>query len=130
MTVMGVSLVYPGKRLAISRSGWRSFKMLNRGSSRTPSANAMGSRAATATQSTFVKDSDWELNILDQLISKRYNSSKVTLITTNYISSKESEDTEDTNQILEIRVGERISSRLYEMCKFIHLKGEDYRKKI
>ncbi len=76
------------------------------------------------------KSSDWELNILDQLISKRYNSSKVTLITTNYISSKESEDTEDTNQILEIRVGERISSRLYEMCKFIHLKGEDYRKKI
>jgi DNA replication protein DnaC len=28
---------------------------------------------------------------------------------------------------LELRVGERISSRLYEMCEFIYLEGNDFR---
>jgi DNA replication protein DnaC len=72
------------------------------------------------------KSSDWELNILDQLISKRYNASKTTLITTNYVT-KEFATNED-KEILEDKVGSRISSRLHEMCEFIHIKGEDHRK--
>jgi DNA replication protein DnaC len=75
------------------------------------------------------KSSDWELNILDQLISKRYNASKTTLITTNYISKDyiTKQDAEE-KEILEVRVGERIASRLYEMCEFIYLEGADHRK--
>lgn len=73
------------------------------------------------------KSSDWELNILDQLISKRYNAEKITLITTNYVS-KYPKQTVESHEILEERVGDRIASRLYEMCEFIHLKGEDHRK--
>ncbi len=72
------------------------------------------------------RSSDWELNILDQIISKRYNASKITLITTNYVSSAY-EDIEG-GDVLEERVGERIASRLHEMCEFIYLKGQDYRR--
>ncbi|MGH7885316.1 MAG: ATP-binding protein, partial [Thermodesulfobacteriota bacterium] len=74
------------------------------------------------------KSNEWELNILDQLISKRYNSSKKTLITTNYISKDHISKNQDTTQILENRVGERISSRLYEMCELYLLEGKDFRR--
>jgi len=73
---------------------------------------------------------EWELSVLDQLISSRYNSSKTTLLTTNYIDRKTNEKhnkDKDNKEILENRVGERISSRLYEMCKFIYLEGRDFR---
>ncbi|HSE82965.1 MAG TPA: ATP-binding protein [Thermodesulfobacteriota bacterium] len=72
------------------------------------------------------KSSEWESNILDQLISKRYNAEKVTLITTNFISKDYA--TEEDREILEEKVGERVASRLREMCEFIYLKGEDHRK--
>lgn len=73
------------------------------------------------------KSSEWELNILDQLISKRYNSSKTTLITTNYVSREHIAKIKEGQQILEDKVGERIASRLYEMCEFIHIEGDDHR---
>lgn len=76
------------------------------------------------------KTNEWELNILDQLISKRYNASKTTLITTNYIARDfvtHQEEYED-REILEERVGARIASRLYEMCEFIYMEGKDFRK--
>ena len=81
------------------------------------------------------RSSEWELNILDQLISKRYNASKITLITTNYVSedykqrksSGHSSPNED-QETLENRVGSRISSRLREMCEFIPIEGDDHRR--
>lgn len=72
------------------------------------------------------KSSEWESNILDQLISKRYNAEKVTLITTNFISKDYA--TKEDQEILERKVGERIASRLREMCEYIYLEGEDHRK--
>ena len=76
------------------------------------------------------KSSDWELNILDQLISKRYNASKTTLVTTNFVSRSEytKDPVGDDYEILDVRVGKRITSRLYEMCEFIHLRGADKRR--
>jgi DNA replication protein DnaC len=72
---------------------------------------------------------EWELSVLDQLISNRYNSSKITLITTNYIDSDTNQRlNKESKEILEFRVGERIASRLYEMCNFIYLEGRDFRK--
>ena len=71
------------------------------------------------------RSSDWELNILDQLISKRYNASKITLITTNYVSKEYMKEDQET---LEARVGDRIASRLHEMCEFIYIEGQDHRK--
>lgn len=75
------------------------------------------------------RSSEWELGILDQLISKRYNSSKKTLITTNYLYREFTNDaSRKSTEILEDRVGERIASRLYEMCEPLLLAGEDHRK--
>ena len=75
------------------------------------------------------KSSEWEQNILDQLISKRYNSSKKTLVTTNYVARESlPKKSRNKTEILEDRVGERIASRLYEMCTPLFIEGSDYRK--
>lgn len=74
------------------------------------------------------KSSEWERGILDQLISRRYNSSKKTLVTTNYVAREFLSENSGT-EVLEDRVGERIASRLYEMCEPLLLTGSDYRKR-
>ena len=75
------------------------------------------------------KSSEWELNILDQLISSRYNSSKKTIVTTNFLSKQHADKNHTSYELLEERVGERIFSRLNEMCKFFYIDGEDFRIK-
>ena len=75
------------------------------------------------------RSSEWEQNILDQLISKRYNSSKKTLVTTNYVARESlPKKSRNNTEVLEDRVGERIASRLYEMCTPLFIEGSDYRK--
>ncbi len=75
------------------------------------------------------RSSEWEQNILDQLISKRYNSSKKTLVTTNYVARDSlPKKSRNNTEVLEDRVGERIASRLYEMCAPLFIEGSDYRK--
>ena len=83
------------------------------------------------------RNNEWEQTILDQFISSRYNAAdKVTLFTTNY--SDQGRASTDTNartmsfqkQSLEEKVGDRIFSRLSQMCDFIKMEGEDYRTKI
>ena len=76
------------------------------------------------------KSNEWELNILDQLISKRYNASKKTLVTTNFVTKETDKENIADYELLENRVGIRILSRLYEMCNFIHIQGKDFRKGI
>ena len=75
------------------------------------------------------RSSEWERGILDQLISRRYNSSKKTLVTTNYVAREFLSGNSGTTEVLEDRVGERIASRLYEMCEPLLLTGSDYRKR-
>ncbi|MCB9743599.1 MAG: ATP-binding protein [Alphaproteobacteria bacterium] len=82
--------------------------------------------------------SDWELGIIDELISRRYNAMKTTLATTNYAMKArtpgpkaprfaEPNLAQVTPQTLGERVGERVYSRLREMCSFVPVVGEDYR---
>ncbi len=72
---------------------------------------------------------EWELGVLDQLISKRYNSSKTTCITTNFVTKDiTSKQNRENKEILEYRIGERIASRLFELCEFIYLEGRDFRR--
>ena len=72
---------------------------------------------------------EWELGVLDQLISKRYNSTKDTIITTNYITKDINlKYNRDSKEILEFRVGDRIASRLFDMCEFFYLEGKDFRR--
>ena len=94
------------------------------------------------------RNTEWELTVLDQLISSRYNAAdKVTIFTTNYPSELRIEIKEtkgfykdkdglekiyaDTymRESLQEKIGARIYSRLAEMCKFVMIEGQDLRQK-
>lgn len=78
------------------------------------------------------RGSQFELETLDELIARRYNAGKVTLFATNYSLKAPEERTQrgyfSTDSVLESakdskllcdRVGDRIYSRLCEMCEFV-----------
>ena len=72
----------------------------------------------------------WEQTVIDQLISRRYNSGRVVIATTNYLPeswlSGQSERVRSAVS-LEERVGPRIYSRLSELCDFHLVTGPDHR---
>ena len=75
------------------------------------------------------RGTDWELSVLDELISKRYNAQRTTIFTTNYgIDSVQSGGQQE--EALLDRVGVRIHSRLMEMCEPVRLTGYDYRREL
>lgn len=80
------------------------------------------------------RGSPFELETLDELIARRYNAGKITLFGTNYslaapeekarggyLSSDANKEAGRDSKLLCDRVGERIYSRLCEMCDFIEL---------
>lgn len=68
----------------------------------------------------------WELAILDQLISRRYNAGRTLLATTNLVVEDDGADLHARRLADEVQ--DRIQSRLIEMCDFLHLTGPDYRR--
>lgn len=89
------------------------------------------------------RGTEWERSMLDELISRRYNAGLTTLFATNYprdpapvpvptggrVHTASRDFQRDAEQIsLEERVGQRIYSRLNEMCDFVAVDGPDYRK--
>ncbi|MBU3913976.1 ATP-binding protein [bacterium] len=84
------------------------------------------------------RKTDWEVNILDAIVSNRYNMRKTTIFTSNYTDSKSTTYREpdtykpggektEKKETLEQRVYGRIYSRLKGMCDFIEMKGQDFR---
>jgi DNA replication protein DnaC len=71
------------------------------------------------------KPTDWVRDTMMQIIGKRYNDKKLTIFTTNYLDARR----QPTDETLEDRVGVRLRSRLYEMCRTVQIDGEDYRRK-
>jgi DNA replication protein DnaC len=90
------------------------------------------------------RGTEWERSMLDELISRRFNSGLSTLFATNYflearaapeepgrvVSTRSREFQRDAEAMsLSQRVGDRIYSRLNEMCTFVRLDpGLDLRK--
>lgn len=86
------------------------------------------------------RGSQFELETLDELIARRYNAGRTTLFATNYSLEYEragakiaggrmdmaAKGREATNvqELLRERVGERIYSRLCEMCEFVQMPSE------
>lgn len=66
---------------------------------------------------------DWARDILYTIINGRYNRKLLTIFTTNYLDTPTPGD-----EMLEDRIGERLRSRLHEMCKTVEVNGPDYRK--
>jgi DNA replication protein DnaC len=79
------------------------------------------------------RNSDWERQVIDELISRRYSGMFTTLATTNY-EPKQGTGRRDRHNLavveretLEDRVGARVYSRLKQMCNFAPVLGEDQR---
>ncbi len=72
-----------------------------------------------------VRPTDWVHDTMMQIIGARYNEKKLTIFTTNYSDAPRYQ----TEETLADRIGERLRSRLYEMCKSVVIEGEDYRRK-
>jgi len=82
-----------------------------------------------------VKPSEWVWDTVSLILNARYNSKQTTIITSNFldgparkatVSSTHAAGTDDT---LGDRVGERMRSRLFEMCRLVQVDGKDYRQK-
>jgi len=77
--------------------------------------------------------SPFELETMDELISRRYNAGRTTLFATNYslrpperarasyLTTEDLKEAGRESQLLYDRVGDRIYSRLCEMCDFVEL---------
>jgi len=90
------------------------------------------------------KPSMWALETVGHILNTRYNEKRVTLLTTNFLDSEPSGDSSTSSGVGRIagmrpsaaedtlteRVGKRIRSRLYEMCRKIEIIAPDYRKEI
>jgi DNA replication protein DnaC len=70
------------------------------------------------------KPTDWVRDTMAHIINTRYNDKKLTIFTTNYLDERKSEK----DETLEDRIGVRLRSRLFEMCKTVKIEGPDYRK--
>ncbi len=70
------------------------------------------------------KPTDWVRDTMAQIINTRYNDRKLTIFTTNYPDERRS----PVEETLEDRIGPRLRSRLYEMCRTVVMTGEDHRR--
>lgn len=84
-----------------------------------------------------VKPTEWAWDTVSLILNTRYNHNRTTIITTNFedqaaagvsnlLSSVRAAAREET---LGDRIGERMRSRLHEMCRIIKLDGLDFRQK-
>jgi DNA replication protein DnaC len=91
------------------------------------------------------KPSLWALETVGHVLNTRYNEKRVTLLTTNFLDSDSAGAnpngptavtrvagmrTPAVDDSLTERVGKRIRSRLYEMCRTVEIFSPDYRKEI
>ena len=73
--------------------------------------------------------SEWETSVLDNIIAKRYNAEKHTILNSNLALINGSKyKVTDPNMVLDSKIGERNISRIFEMCKVLELTGEDFRR--
>jgi DNA replication protein DnaC len=75
----------------------------------------------------------WVEETVFYIINQRYNNKKLTIFTSNYLDTEEEPDGRDSfykkgGDTLVDRIGVRLRSRLYEMCKIVEMWGDDYRK--
>lgn len=70
------------------------------------------------------KPTDWVRDTMAHVINTRYNERKFTVFTTNYLDERPT----DREETLEDRIGVRVRSRLFEMCRTVSMDGKDFRK--
>ena len=81
------------------------------------------------------RNTEFEGTVLDELVSRRYNAGRTILATTNYSPGTSQgmavpDFTSGRRPALVDRVGDRVYSRLLEMCEMVHIDGQDYRQNL
>ncbi len=87
-----------------------------------------------------VKPTDWVWDTVSHILNTRYNDRRTTIITTNYpdlphggriVEIRREDGTLERRreETLGDRIGERMRSRLQEMCRKIEMSGDDFRPK-
>jgi DNA replication protein DnaC len=87
-----------------------------------------------------VRSTEWVFDTVNYVLNSRYNDNKTTIITTNFPDGQET-NAEMNNlrspseaeraarrETLGDRIGERMRSRLHEMCKKVEIEGRDFRQ--
>jgi len=87
------------------------------------------------------RSSTWVEETIFYIINRRYNEQKLTIFTSNYPDTSDEEDDrvpmfqssgisnqKKREETLVTRIGHRLRSRIYEMCKVVEIEGEDFRK--
>jgi len=88
-----------------------------------------------------VKPTDWIWDTASLVLNSRYNENKTTIITSNFEDGPALEEGEDRGPLggvkraarrhtLGDRIGNRMLSRLHEMCRIIKMDGKDFRQSV
>jgi DNA replication protein DnaC len=88
-----------------------------------------------------VKPTEWVWDTVSHILNTRYNDKRTTLITTNFKDQSPSKSVPEESErsrafraaredTLGDRIGERMRSRLHEMCRVVNVQGSDYRQKM
>ena len=88
-----------------------------------------------------VRSTEWVFDTVNYVLNSRYNDNKTTIITTNFPDGPEDKGADMDNlrspsaaeraarrETLGDRIGERMRSRLHEMCKKVEMDGPDFRQ--
>src|SRR5689334_14617230 len=86
-----------------------------------------------------VKPTEWVWDTVSHILNTRYNHKRTTIFTTNFADLPPSGSSEESErgrafratreETLGDRIGERMRSRLHEMCRVVKIDGEDFRTK-
>jgi len=87
-----------------------------------------------------VRSTEWVFDTVNYILNSRYNENKTTIVTTNFPDLEEQDkleahdarsysaaDRAARRETLGDRIGERMRSRLHEMCKKVEIEGPDFR---
>lgn len=90
-----------------------------------------------------VRPTEWVWDTVSLILNARYNDNRTTIITTNYrnlvereqpgnvrSTSREAAKYASEKETLGDRIGDRMRSRLHEMCRIITMEGQDYRERV
>jgi len=88
-----------------------------------------------------VKPTEWVWDTVSLILNTRYNDNRTTIITTNFpdlaererrgslrASDREAANYAASQETLGDRIGERMRSRLHEMCRIVKMEGADFRQ--
>jgi len=91
-----------------------------------------------------VRPTEWVWDTVSLILNTRYNDNRTTIITTNYPNlperdrlggqvssqSREAAKYAAERETLGDRIGDRMRSRLHEMCRIVTMEGADYRERV